>query len=166
MDLNSVLCFCFSIVRVRVILRLAVYRQSVRLSVKSLETHDQISFFFQLSPCGNSPYVTSSLARSCVCLLWVVIPSCTISQLTTQLMMATNPIENTVSNNSSIVAFLSVAAEACLSSRYKATDHLFWLHYSDSQVPCHNVIYVSILPQIGKNTILQQVTASLFPLNA
>jgi hypothetical protein len=49
-----------------VTLRLAVYRQSVRLGVKPLKTHDQ-SFFFQLNSCGNSPYVTSSLTRSWVC---------------------------------------------------------------------------------------------------
>jgi hypothetical protein len=39
-----------------------VYRQSVRLDVKPLETHDQ-RFLFSMSPCGNSPYVTSSLTR-------------------------------------------------------------------------------------------------------
>jgi hypothetical protein len=33
-------------VKVKVTLRLAVYRQSVRLGVKPLETHDQIFFFF------------------------------------------------------------------------------------------------------------------------
>jgi hypothetical protein len=40
-------------VKVKVTLRLAVYRQSVRLGVKPLETHDQI-FFFPLNSCGNS----------------------------------------------------------------------------------------------------------------
>jgi hypothetical protein len=39
-------------VRVRVTLRLAVYRQSFRLGAKSLETHDQ-RFFLQLNPCGH-----------------------------------------------------------------------------------------------------------------
>jgi hypothetical protein len=28
-------------------------------------------FFFQLNSCGNSPYVTSSLTRRWVCLLWI-----------------------------------------------------------------------------------------------
>jgi hypothetical protein len=32
-------------VKVKVTLRLAVYRQSVRLGIKPLETHDQIFFF-------------------------------------------------------------------------------------------------------------------------
>jgi hypothetical protein len=50
--------------RVRVTLRLAVYRESVRLGAKPLETHDQ-RFFFG----GNSPYVTSSLTRKWDCLL-------------------------------------------------------------------------------------------------
>jgi hypothetical protein len=54
-------------VKVRVALRLAVYRQSVRLGVKPLETHDQ-TFFLQLNSCGNSPYVASSLTRRWVCL--------------------------------------------------------------------------------------------------
>jgi hypothetical protein len=54
-------------VKVRVSLRLEAYRQSVHSGVKPLETHDQI--FFQLDPCGNSPYVTSSLTREWVCLL-------------------------------------------------------------------------------------------------
>jgi hypothetical protein len=58
-------------VKVKVTLRLAVYRQSVRLGVKPLETHDQT--FFLLSSCGNSPYVTSSLTRRWVCLLWICL---------------------------------------------------------------------------------------------
>jgi hypothetical protein len=59
----------FKKVKLKVTLRLAVYRQSVRLDVKPLETHDQT--FFQLNSCGNSPYVTSSLTRRWVCLLWI-----------------------------------------------------------------------------------------------
>jgi hypothetical protein len=50
-------------IKVRATLRLAVYRQSVRIGVKPLETHDQRPFSFQLSPCGNSAYVISSLRR-------------------------------------------------------------------------------------------------------
>jgi hypothetical protein len=37
-----------------------------------LETHDQ-RFFPQLNPCGISPYVTSSLTRRWVCLLWICL---------------------------------------------------------------------------------------------
>jgi hypothetical protein len=59
-------------VKVKVTLRLAVYRQSVRLGVKPRETHDQR--FFQLIPCSNSRYVTSSLTRRWVCLLWLAWP--------------------------------------------------------------------------------------------
>jgi hypothetical protein len=54
-------------VKVSVSLRLTVYRQSVSLGDKPLETHDRR--FFQLNPCGHSPYVTSSLTRKWVCLL-------------------------------------------------------------------------------------------------
>jgi hypothetical protein len=49
------------------------FRLSVRLGVKPHETHDQRSFFFQLSPFCNSPYVTSSLTRRWVCLLWICL---------------------------------------------------------------------------------------------
>jgi hypothetical protein len=49
-------------VRVRVTLRLALYRQSVRLGDKPLETHDS-NFIFQLNTCGSCPYVTFSLTR-------------------------------------------------------------------------------------------------------
>jgi hypothetical protein len=55
-------------VKVKVILRLAVYRQTVRLGAKPLEANDQ-RLFFQLNPCGHSPYVTSSVTRGYVCLL-------------------------------------------------------------------------------------------------
>jgi hypothetical protein len=58
--------------RVRVTLRLAVYRLSLRLGAKPLEDHDQ-RFFLQLSPCGHSPYITSSLTRRWVCLLWICL---------------------------------------------------------------------------------------------
>jgi hypothetical protein len=54
-----------------VTLRLAVYRQSVRLSNKSLKTHDQQ--FFQMNTCCHSPYVTSSLTRGCVCRLQLLL---------------------------------------------------------------------------------------------
>jgi hypothetical protein len=64
---TTVLYFVYSsstIVRVRVTLRLAVYRKSVRLGGKLLETHDHE--FFQLNTCGRSPYITSSLTRGWV----------------------------------------------------------------------------------------------------
>jgi hypothetical protein len=50
---------CSVKVKVKVTLRLAVYRQSIHLGARPLETHDQ-RFLFQLNSCGNSPYVTSS----------------------------------------------------------------------------------------------------------
>jgi hypothetical protein len=57
--------------RIRITLRLAIYRQSVRLGVKPLRptTRD----FFQLHSCGNSPYVTSSLTRRWICFLWICL---------------------------------------------------------------------------------------------
>jgi hypothetical protein len=57
--------------KVTVTLQLAVYRQSVRLGVKVLETHYQR--FFRLNPCGNSPYVIFSLTRRWGCLLWICL---------------------------------------------------------------------------------------------
>jgi hypothetical protein len=60
--------YWLDIVKVKVTLRLAVYRQSLRLGVKPLED-SRPDFFFQLNSCGNSPYVTFSLTRRFVCLL-------------------------------------------------------------------------------------------------
>jgi hypothetical protein len=60
------------VVKVKVTLRLSVYLQIVCLVVKSLETHEQ-RYFHQLNPCASSPYVTSSLTRRCVCLLWIYL---------------------------------------------------------------------------------------------
>jgi hypothetical protein len=56
-------------VKVKVTLRLAVYHQSICLGVKPLESHYR-RFVFS---CGISPYVTSSLTRRLVCLLWICL---------------------------------------------------------------------------------------------
>jgi hypothetical protein len=48
--------------RLRVTLRLVVYRQSARLHSEPLETHGQ-NLFSQLNTCSHSPYITSSLRR-------------------------------------------------------------------------------------------------------
>jgi hypothetical protein len=67
--ISSVVLFCtpfilvFFVLKVRGTLRLAVYRQSVRLSAKPFETHGQ-NFFFQLNSCDYSPYVTFSLTKA------------------------------------------------------------------------------------------------------
>jgi hypothetical protein len=67
--------------KVRVTLRLAVYRQSVRLGVKPLETHDQR--LFQLNSCGNRPYVTFSLMRRRFFFLWICLAFRQVLSLTT-----------------------------------------------------------------------------------
>jgi hypothetical protein len=59
--------------RVRVTLRLAVYRQSFRLGVKPLETRDPRPEIFFNWILAVSPYVTSSLKRRWVCLLWICL---------------------------------------------------------------------------------------------
>jgi hypothetical protein len=62
----SLSCHCRPsplVIRVRVTLRLPVYRQSVRLGAKPLEAHVQ-RFFMQINPFGHSPYVTSFLSQS------------------------------------------------------------------------------------------------------
>jgi hypothetical protein len=61
----------FVIVRVRVTLRLVVYRQSVGLGAKPIETHNQ--YIFQLNTCGYSPYVTYSLTRIWICRLELLL---------------------------------------------------------------------------------------------
>jgi hypothetical protein len=53
---------------------MAVYRQSVRLGDKPLETHDtKIIFFFQPNTCVYNPYVTFSLTRGWVCRLQLLL---------------------------------------------------------------------------------------------
>jgi hypothetical protein len=59
-------------VKVKATPRLTVYRQSVRLGAKPLEDHDQM-IFCKMKPCGHSPYVTVSLTRGWVCLLWMYL---------------------------------------------------------------------------------------------
>jgi hypothetical protein len=60
------------LVRVRVTLRLAVYRQSVLLSDNPLRLTAS-NFIFQLNTCSYSPYVTSSLTRGWVCRLQLLL---------------------------------------------------------------------------------------------
>jgi hypothetical protein len=58
-------------VRFKVTLRLAVYRQSISLGAKPLQTHDQ--YFLQLNLCGYSPYVTIFLTKGWVCCLQLLL---------------------------------------------------------------------------------------------
>jgi hypothetical protein len=67
-DVRTGLSFTMFIVRVT--LRLAVYRQSLRLGDKPLETHDQ-EFF---TTCFHSSYITSSPTRGRVCRLQLLLP--------------------------------------------------------------------------------------------
>jgi hypothetical protein len=109
---------------------------------QSLETHDQ-RFSFQLNLCGNSPYVTSSLTRGWVCRLQLLLGLASAVILVSEsrgthdhillsqirdswfydsqgyggyirTSFGAGRIENTASNNSSIVACWFVAAETCL----------------------------------------------------
>jgi hypothetical protein len=59
-------------VRVRVTLRLPVYRQSFRLGYKPLETHDQ-QILFQLNTYSYNPYVTSFLTKGWICHLQLLL---------------------------------------------------------------------------------------------
>jgi hypothetical protein len=54
-------------VKVKVTLRLAVYRQLFRRDARPLETHEER--LFPSEPFVDNPYATSSLARKCVCFL-------------------------------------------------------------------------------------------------
>jgi hypothetical protein len=61
------------ICKVRVTSRLAVYGHSVRLGVKPIETHTtRVPTHPQLNPCSHSPYVTSSLLRRWVSLMYML----------------------------------------------------------------------------------------------
>jgi hypothetical protein len=105
--------------KVKVTLQLAVYRQSVRLGVKPLETHDQT--FFQLNSCGNSPYVTSSPREDGFVSYEYAWPfvKCTFHTYSMLLMallysLGMNHTENITSNSSSIVVCISIAMDTCL----------------------------------------------------
>jgi hypothetical protein len=58
--------------RVRVTLRLVVYRQSVRLGDNPLRLTTSNSFY-QMNICGHSPYVTFSLTIGWVCRLQLLL---------------------------------------------------------------------------------------------
>jgi hypothetical protein len=60
-------------VKVRVTLRLAVYRQSVRLGDSPLETHDQYFYFPPEHLRLYIPYVMSSLTRGWICRLQLLL---------------------------------------------------------------------------------------------
>jgi hypothetical protein len=60
---SQVSTFLKAKVKVKVTIRLAVYRQSVGLRVKPLEAHEQRPFFSSLNTCGHSPYAKPSLTR-------------------------------------------------------------------------------------------------------
>jgi hypothetical protein len=78
-------------VQVRVTIPLVRYRQSVHLGYNPLETEDQR--FFQLNPCVHSPYVTSSLMRTWICLL---------SRWFSWYSLGTDPAENKFSSSCDI----------------------------------------------------------------
>jgi hypothetical protein len=58
--------------RVKVTLRLAICRQSIRLGDEPLETNGH-NFFSQLNTCVDSLYITSSLTRGRVCRLYMLL---------------------------------------------------------------------------------------------
>jgi hypothetical protein len=70
--------------------RLAVCSQSDHLGDKPLENHDY-SFCFQLSPFDNSPYVTSSLTKGRVCLLWIRLAFAKCTYRTYSVLLKTLP---------------------------------------------------------------------------
>jgi hypothetical protein len=63
--------YCTELTKLRVTLQLAIYRPSVHLGDKPLETHDH--HFFQLNTCGHSPYVTYSLMTGWTCRLQLLL---------------------------------------------------------------------------------------------
>jgi hypothetical protein len=126
--------------RVRVSLRQAVYRQSVRLGDKPLEATTRI-VIFQLNTCGHSPYVTCSPTRGWTYRLQLLLGLASAVILRSKsrgthdhillstynllqlvcLHLDTDRVENTVSNSSSVVCgFLAVGtcffAKALLSN--------------------------------------------------
>jgi hypothetical protein len=108
-------------VKVKVTLRLAIYRQSVCLGAKPLETHDQICFFFfnwtltvivlMKHPLWREDgFVSYQYARPFI--------KCTYRTYSVIESFCFCIIGNSVSNTTSIVAWVSVAAGTCLPRRF------------------------------------------------
>jgi hypothetical protein len=125
---------CCQKVKVKITLRLAVYRQSVRLVVKPLEAHDQR--FFPTKLLRNNPYVTSSLTRRRVCLLWLSLAFRQVwlthkkhSELLFQLVSGRIQQKTLFPNNPSIIPCVFVAAGTCSSSCCIVIDVCWFVHF-------------------------------------
>jgi hypothetical protein len=92
--------------RVRVTLRLAVYRRSVRFGAKPLETNDQ-RFFLQLNSCGHIPYITFFLMRRWVFLSAWPLSSVLISHVVLRFALYTSPLPVQASQSRSSLSHLS-----------------------------------------------------------
>jgi hypothetical protein len=118
-------CFKF---RVRVTLRLTVYRQSVRFGAKNLEDHDQRFFYFAIEPLR---YVTSSLTREDASSYQVIPWHCNINSVTvpTQLQMFLYSTLRNVFLFPAVAAFSKVA--------------ILPAHLTDL-LNCHNYTWIQI----------------------
>jgi hypothetical protein len=110
-------------------------------------------FFPPLSPCGNSPYVRAYLTRRCFCLLWLCLAfHHAYVRLTDWLNsrwfflynFSTGRIENTASNNSSVVGWSFVTEETCLPCRCLSMD-VFFVCCSGFHPSYHNIIIKMLL---------------------
>jgi hypothetical protein len=86
------------------------------LSSLRLTTWD---FFLQLNPCGHSPYVTSSLTRKWVCLLWICFAFVKCTYRTYSMLLKIlpcalhiNPLSVQASESRSRLSYVSYATTA------------------------------------------------------
>jgi hypothetical protein len=101
-------------VKVKVILWLAISRQSVRLGTKPslrLKTRD----FFRLNPCSPSPYITFSLTRRWGCLLWICLAFVKCTFRTRSMLLKTlytSPLSVQASESRLCLCYVSYATTA------------------------------------------------------
>jgi hypothetical protein len=145
----------------------------VHLGANPLEAHDQ-SFFLRLNPCGHSPYVTSSLTRGWVCLLWIGFAFVKYTYRTYNIGLhgsrkAVSPISEKIWNEEPLVGFeMPLRAEphlyVSLAAAYWAHSaackfHLLWLwaayELCKVVVVPHSQMYVTPLHCVTKSAMNQ-----------
>jgi hypothetical protein len=132
-----------------------------------LEVQDQ-TFFFQLSACGQSHRVTSSLTRAWDCLLWICLAvfKCTYRTYSMYGKININKIRikelNSSKNKISLVITITSNIVTVLGNTTIAIQILFWCRETLCTISAHNpsskaAIYCSFVIQSGAYCIYQIV---------
>jgi hypothetical protein len=95
--------------------------------------------FFQLSPCGHSPYVTSSLTRRWVCLLWICLALVNCTYRTYSMLLKilpfalyTSPLSVHALQGRPCLSYLSYATMSASQFNRRKLD---WAHSTCLQMP-------------------------------